>query len=158
MGREEKSSRASDKTAGSEREDVYEAGGRNGNEIGKRRTGSLRERYQRAVEEQQKEQTGSLWDIVWRWAGYIGIDPRPFTLAQICLMKDEKEKNEWLHTSNLCCVIAKCMSMGGSKLTAEDFNLYELAKKALSSKPKSKEDNEKAMNRLASLFGQKDSN
>lgn len=44
--------------------------------------------------------------LVWRLAGAVGLDPRPFTLRELDLMADGRSEADWGPVSHVLCVLA----------------------------------------------------
>ena len=47
-----------------------------------------------------------VWCLIWEYAGYLGLDPRPYTLRQLDVMVRARRREAWERISWLCCVIA----------------------------------------------------
>ncbi len=66
--------------------------------------------------------------MVWRFAGIVGINPGPLTLRELWQMAEERQRDQWSHTSVLLAVLANIHRdpKRTSRYTSEDFNPFSV--------------------------------
>ena len=63
--------------------------------------------------------------MIWQLAGILGVHPDPFTLRQLYEMAQSRQKQDWLHTSNLMALLANLLTFNRSHtFKAADFDPF----------------------------------
>lgn len=63
--------------------------------------------------------------MIYRAAGVCSIDPAPFSLGELVLMLEQRERSEWTRTSALMALVANGLNTKkGQTFSPDDFNPY----------------------------------
>ena len=85
-----------------------------------------------------------MWKLIYQLAGIVGVDPGPFTLAELIDMVDGRQRDDWERHSALLCLIA--IANRGSK--QKEFKPQEFNPFAVKRKPQHIQLNKKNMHLL----------
>jgi hypothetical protein len=86
---------------------------------------------------------------IWNCAGILGLHPGRFTLGQLMVMAESRDKQAWGHTSQVLCFVANGLmtKRSGSRFTAAELNPYAKQKQPAKLSPT------EGVNLLAKLMG-----
>lgn len=97
---------------------------------------------------------GQTWRLIYQLAGYLGLDPGPYSLRQLFWMAEGRRSQEWSRTSTLCALIANVNR--DSRRRSVPFSFYDFLPGDLQKsfgKPRDRTFTKSDLHALKSMFG-----